>query len=197
MKRLLTVMTALGASVLLAQVTSETKEAATLPALLPTTQPTTEPTTQPTTAPADDTPQAMDAEGALDRMLRARPGTARPIQPVTPQEGTLRPRRSDVAPQTPSVPLKREGDMIVQRVGHLQAMPNGAFEFRFDSDGRQLHDPPMTILPNRRLADMEAALTRAGGDLRFQVTGMVTQYRGRNYLLIEKAAEVVTGHEGL
>ena len=47
----------------------------------------------------------------------------------------------------------------------------------------------MILLPNQRLAEMEAALRR-GGDLRFQVTGMVTQYRGRNYVLLRKASVV-------
>lgn len=160
-------------------------------------EPATQPATQPAVSAPVDQPTPVDAEGTLDRLLRARPGTAQPIQPAPPTDVDARQPRNDVAPRTPSVPLKREGDMIVQRVGRLHPTAGGGFEFRFESDRRQLHDPPMIILPNQRLADMESSLNRAGRDLRFQVTGVVTQYRGKNYLLIEKAAEVVTDHEGL
>lgn len=186
MKTLLMICVALSGMMALAQTTQSPEEAV------------TQPTTQPSAAPAQaNQPTPVDAEGALDRLLRARPGTAQPIQPVAPADASeTRQPRNDVAPRTPSVALKREGDIIVERVGRLHPVAGG-FEFRFESDRRQLSDPPMTILPSQRLADMEGVLNRSGGDLRFKVTGLVTQYRGKNYLLIEKAAEVVTDHEGL
>ena len=48
----------------------------------------------------------------------------------------------------------------------------------------------MLILPNLKLMSMESAVTSADRDLRFRVTGMVTEYRGRNYVLLEKVVVV-------
>jgi hypothetical protein len=48
----------------------------------------------------------------------------------------------------------------------------------------------MVILPNLRLMQMEESVTSSNRDLKFRVTGMVTEYRGRNYILLEKALVV-------
>jgi hypothetical protein len=37
---------------------------------------------------------------------------------------------------------------------------------------------------------MEDAANAINRDLRFRITGMVTEYRGRNYVLLEKAVVV-------
>jgi hypothetical protein len=61
-----------------------------------------------------------------------------------------------------------------------------AWEFAFDADGQAMQDPPMRVLPNLKLMVMEEAIERAGSDVRFRVSGTLTEYRGRNYLLLEK-----------
>jgi len=43
------------------------------------------------------------------------------------------------------------------------------------------------VLPNSRLQVMEDAIRNANRNLRFRITGVVTEYRGRNGILIEKA----------
>lgn len=53
-----------------------------------------------------------------------------------------------------------------------------------------MKDPPVLILPNLKLMAMENAVSSANRDLRFRVTGMVTEYRGRNYVLLEKVVVV-------
>jgi hypothetical protein len=97
-----------------------------------------------------------------------------------------------VAPEAPEMPLLREGSFIVDRTGRLvrAADGSGTFEFAFDADGRALKDPPVMLLPNLRLELMEKQVEVAGKALRFQVTGQVTQYRGRNGLLIERATPI-------
>jgi hypothetical protein len=50
-----------------------------------------------------------------------------------------------------------------------------------------MQDPPVIVLPNLKLMQMEQALKGTNRDLRFRITGMVTEYNGRNYILIEKA----------
>lgn len=148
---------------------------------LPATQPTTAPSTRPATV------QPYNAEKMLEGMLRAKPGTAKPLPPLAPEDDT-KVSRKDVAPNAPSVALKREGDVIASRVGRVQpGSTAGQMEFAFESDGRTLQDPPMGLLPNKELARMEQAVKKSGLNLRFRVTGIVTVYHGKNYLLVEKA----------
>src|SRR5262249_47312947 len=91
-----------------------------------------------------------------------------------------------VAPNIPMTALIREGDSVVDRVGRLNKGPDGQFEFTFDSDGKNLQDPPMVILPNLALYRMETAVTSASRDLKFRISGQVTEYKGKNYILIDK-----------
>jgi hypothetical protein len=96
-------------------------------------------------------------------------------------------------PHAPVVTVMREGTPLVNRVGRLTPVSeaNGSHaEFTFEADGLALRDPPLIILPNLRLMAMEDAVRAASRDLRFRVSGVVTEYRGRNYLLLEKVTVV-------
>jgi len=44
----------------------------------------------------------------------------------------------------------------------------------------------MLLLPNQKLGELEGVVAAANRDLKFRVTGVVTEYKGRNYLLVEK-----------
>ncbi|HEX2974225.1 MAG TPA: hypothetical protein VHP11_17960, partial [Tepidisphaeraceae bacterium] len=157
----------------------------TAPARTPTTASTQPaPTSEPTTRPV-----SIDAEKMLEQLLRAKPGTAKPLQPLPDDDEQVKPRRQkDIAPDVADPALRREGDVISARIGRLQkAEREGDWEFAFESDGKTLQDPPITLLPNRNLARMEAAVKKSGMDLRFRLTGVVTRYHGQNYFLVEKA----------
>jgi hypothetical protein len=96
-------------------------------------------------------------------------------------------------PHAPVVTVMREGTPLVNRTGRLTQVsgPDGNHaEFNFEADGSALRDPPLIILPNLRLMAMEDAVRAASRDLRFRVSGVVTEYRGRNYLLLEKVTVV-------
>jgi hypothetical protein len=96
-----------------------------------------------------------------------------------------------VAPGAPQVNVLREGSFIVDRTGRLTRSADGQrMEFTFDSDGRAMRDPPLIILPNLKLMAMEDAVSTSSRDLHFRVTGVVTEYRGRNYVLLEKVVVV-------
>jgi hypothetical protein len=96
-----------------------------------------------------------------------------------------------VSPAGDTGPILREGSEIIDRVGRLQKSPDGNWSvFVFDSDGRALGDPPMFIVPNLKLVLMEAETERSSRDVRFRVTGSVTEYHGHNYILLEKAIVV-------
>ena len=146
-----------------------------------------DPTTQPSTPATRPTTRSIDAEKKLEAQLGHRPGTARPIQPIPGQNPSQENPLEQVAPEVPLVPLKREGNMVSARIGRLERgeEPN-VWEFHFESDAKALVDPPMILLPNLKLAAMQDNVKSAGRDLRFKVTGTITEYRGRNYLLVEK-----------
>jgi hypothetical protein len=96
-----------------------------------------------------------------------------------------------VAPGAPTLPTLREGTFIINRVGRLTHTADGQqAEFAFDADGRAMRDPPMIILQNLKLMQMENAASGSSRDLRFRVSGMVTEYKGRNYVLLDKVVVV-------
>jgi hypothetical protein len=130
--------------------------------------PATQPSTRPSTVPA-----AVAAEQMLDRMLQTKPGMAQPLQPIEPSVETRAARR--------------EGQLIRQRVGRLVRDEAQGPVFALEADGTSLQDPPLGILAGEELEKMEEAVKKASRDLRFRITGTVTTYRGRNYILIERA----------
>jgi hypothetical protein len=146
-----------------------------------------------TTQPAQQSPATQPTAGQLlDQMLRP---SATPAQPLQPLPDPPAPDRTTggaaVAPGADPMPVIREGSYIVDRTGRLTKSADGQqFEFNFESDGRAMKDPPVVILPNLKLMAMENAVSGSNRDLRFRITGMVTEYKGRNYVLLEKVVVV-------
>ena len=137
--------------------------------------------TRPATRPAEPTNP--------DMMLRQLLGPARPsikpLEPVTyPEEDKT--SKNAVSPKVDSQNLVREGSYIADRIGRLTRNPDGQLELTFESDGLALKDPPMLILPNLKLMAMETAVKNSSRDLKFHIYGMVTEYNGRNYILLEQ-----------
>ncbi len=139
-------------------------------------QDATAPSTQPTT------------QSTYDRLLGSEPGIAeKPLQPTPKKVIDASTGAGAVAPDAPQLPTKREGTFVIDRMGRLARSPDGQnWEFSFDADGQSLQDPPMKVLPNLKLMVMEEAIESGGTDLRFRVSGSLTEYRGRNYILLEK-----------
>ena len=87
--------------------------------------------------------------------------------------------------------LQREGSFIVDRMGRLSRGNDGrTWEFSFEADGSAMSDPPVVLIPNLKLMAMEDAIAAENLDLRFRVTGMLTEYHGRNHLMLEKVVVV-------
>ena len=91
-----------------------------------------------------------------------------------------------VAPGGQQQNLVREGTRLFDRTGRLTKTAEGMMELTWEADGQSMKDPPMLILPNLNLMGMEKAVASASRDLRFRVTGQVTEYNGRNYILLDK-----------
>jgi hypothetical protein len=129
-------------------------------------------------------------DAVLGEMLKPRRGSGdrelSPTEPPAPDK-TTGPRA--VAPRAPTLTVLREGTPIVNRVGRINVGADGApSEFVFESDGQALRDPPLLLLPNLRLVLMEDTARNNTREPRFRVSGMVTEYRGRNYLLLDKVS---------
>jgi len=114
-------------------------------------------------------------------------------RPITPPAGHGGIRRTVPAPNPdtrnairPVVhKLLPDGSRLVDRPGRL-AREGDYFTFAFESRGRGAPEVPMRLLPNRLLEDME--IVSAGGTkpIVFVISGEVTEYRGVNYLLVQK-----------
>jgi hypothetical protein len=160
-------------------------------------------TTKPSTRPG--IPATMPASDVLNQMLQSPAGStgdtgatipanplARPIRPAnTPPPVDVTTGAAAIAPGAQQMTVLREGTFLVDRTGRLTRSSDGqSWEFSFDSDARSMKDPPVVILPNLKLMSMEQAVKGSNRDLRFRITGMVTEYAGRNYVLLEKVVVV-------
>ena len=147
----------------------------------------------PATAPAASPPASRPAsqpspDAVLGEMLKPRrSGTERELNPTEPPATDKTSGPGSVAPRAPVLTVLREGTPIVNRVGRVNIGADGApSEFVFESDGQALRDPPMLLIPNLRLVLMEDTARNNTREPRFRVSGVVTEYRGRNYLLLDK-----------
>jgi hypothetical protein len=137
--------------------------------------------------------QPVPAEQLLDQMLRpANAPSARPLQPTPDAPAVDRATgASSIAPGADAMTVMREGTFIIDRLGRINRSADGhTVEFVFESDGKALRDPPLIILPNLKLMAMETAAKSSSRDLRFRITGMLTEYNGRNYVLLDKVVVV-------
>jgi hypothetical protein len=144
-------------------------------------------TTRPTknVAPAAKQTSTVDAEATLSKLLAPRPEEP-PIQPLPAFLPDTTPDVRVAPTPGPMGALIPEGTLIFDRMGRLEKTPDGQQEFRFESDGVSMQDAPMLLLPNQNLMGMEDNLKRNGGHVRFRISGMVTEYGSRNYVLIQK-----------
>jgi len=149
-----------------------------------------DPATQPATRPDGSSADRADRE--MDRLLRPDSSAPKPLQPAPDAPTTDKSSGpAAVAPGAPTVNVLREGTLIVDRVGHLTRSADGQqMEFTFDSDGKAMKDPPLILLPNLKLMAIENELSRSSRDLKFKISGVVTEYRGRNYILLDKVVIV-------
>jgi hypothetical protein len=151
--------------------------AATLGAEPPASQPAADPTDM----------KFMSAEQVFSQMSKP---TTRPSKSLAPVSETVTHDRTSgsaaIRPNAPQVQLMREGTLVVDRLGRLSHSDTGAAEFTFESDGKAMHDPPMLLLPNLKLGELEAVVATNNRDIKFRLTGVVSEYKGRNYLMVEK-----------
>jgi hypothetical protein len=110
-----------------------------------------------------------------------RPGPAPALEPT------------GYVPKAAGSPLLREGSEIIARSGHLIKSPDGPYPlFVFDNPPNQSPIQPMLVLPNLQLMSMEDAASTTRKNLKFTVSGIVTEYQGKNYVLLEPGPDEIS-----
>lgn len=120
----------------------------------------------PIIAPSRTTEPAREDLPRRDRWVRP---------PVIPPRGVQRSGKK----------LLPEGFYVVDRRGRL-VRSGDQWMFAFESDGKALADPPMGLLRNEWLERVESEVATGAHGVIFRVSGEVTCYRGKNYLLLRK-----------
>jgi hypothetical protein len=125
----------------------------------------------------------------LNEMLKpatvAAPPTTRPgPAPVLEPSGYV--------PKAANSQLLREGTEVIARTGHLKKSPEGPYPiFVFDNQPNQSPIQPMLVLPNLQLMSMEDAASATHENRNFTVSGIVSEYKGRNYILLEPGPDEI------
>ncbi len=144
-------------------------------------------------APPRVTLPVPSAEATMNRLL-APPPTVGDELPVTAGVSSAHDTstgKASVAPDAPVLKVIREGTHLTDQIGRLNHSTDGKQAIlTFDTDGKTMQDPPMIILPNMKLAAMEGAVLSLARDVHFRVSGTVTEYKGRNYILLNKAVVI-------
>lgn len=110
---------------------------------------------------------------------------------VTPSNTpTLEPVRPNVPPPasqdlslTNNPPLLREGAFVSGAKAQLVKGKSGRWYAIFDPDSSGRAIPPMVVMENSNLAAMERVAAREAAGTRVRMSGRVTVYRDRNFIL--------------
>lgn len=146
---------------------------------------------QPATQPKPtEKPGAADVMDDVQKDIQRNPM----IEPAQQPGGASRPSPAirtnvdpavlGVAPGMTPPKLRREGDFVISRRGRLVPSTDGARAmFVFESDGTEMSDPPMVLVPCQTLQSMEDLVSERGARIVFVLSGQILEYRGMNYLL--------------
>jgi hypothetical protein len=141
-------------------------------------QPETQPTQQEIGEPNDEDELGIPKE-ILDKL---KTGTSSPSTEREQPERLIR--------ATTGRPTKvKQNFMLVNRVGFLIKQADSGMAFSLDAFGRSAGSTGGTIrlLPCQALEVAEQKQTFAPGMLRFKIAGIVTEYKGKQFLLLHRA----------
>ena len=175
-------------------------------------------------APVPESPSAKNGPVAIPRQTEEpKPAPAKPA-PVAVPKKTFEPMTTDglenviPPPQLPDVdippipeakkedPFKPgpmpvakkksdaidEGKRLFDREGRLEVDPLGRPIFIFDSG-----DKPMQLLENTQRELLENATERGKRHAKWRISGIVTVYEGKNFLLVTRATRILAEQEKL
>ena len=110
-------------------------------------------------------------------------GGPQPLRPVRDETATAR-------EPAPRYALHPEGSSLINRAGRV-TFDDKSQRWLFDPLDRGENEPPLILMPSRQLMSIEQSLEDSPQS-RFRLTGTITQYRGENHLLIERADMLAT-----
>jgi len=140
---------------------------------------------RPTTKAAATNParKPASARDVLKSLLADRPGTP-VIAPVVQPDQKLKAAPSVAPVGNAEVLFTAYGKMVANRTVRLLLAGVGVWkEARFEADNT-LREPPIRLLPCRMLERAERF--GSAGTVKLRITGEITHYRGRRYLLLRK-----------
>ena len=133
----------------------------------------------------------IPADEMLRQMLQPQPPSTRPVKPTSvPSDASLEATPTVSAPTEAVTVLLREGSDVMERTGRLTTPVDGPLrQFVFTAVGGDAALPAMYVLPNLKLLEMETQLGATSRQLTFAVSGVITEYRDHNYILLDSGPE--------
>ena len=104
-------------------------------------------------------------------------------------------KTSEVLPTTEAQATRAEELQLKQdtifanRAGRV-AVKNGAYVFEADAFGRGVDKFAIKLLPCQKLEDAMTQVRSESNPVRFNVAGILTKYKGEQYLLLQKATRM-------
>ncbi len=144
---------------------------------------------------ADDDDAAADtdettSDDVLEVLYEDSPGE--PVLPPSAEPYEDRDQSESVAPDDEDAQVYHpgRGNMVVDRIIIVMATGEGKWmEAAFESDNTG-NEPPLRLLPSSMLAEAERLTAAKPMEaVRFHVSGEITEYKSRRYLLIRKLIE--------
>ena len=80
---------------------------------------------------------------------------------------------------------------MIGRTGYLIEQ-NGQRVFHPDGFGRNVNEKAFVLLPNQMRAQAEERMNMTPGKQRYTISGLVTTYKGKNYMLLRRAQRTFT-----
>ena len=81
----------------------------------------------------------------------------------------------------------KQDSILAERTGFIKEKAQGGWVFEFDAVGRNTSRVSLELLPCQVLAGAQYRSAKAVGRARLKVSGIVTRYQGRYYLLLQTA----------
>jgi hypothetical protein len=87
----------------------------------------------------------------------------------------------------------KQDSILADRTGFVVRQGDGRLVFVFNALGRKIQQITLRLLPCQALESAEDRQSAEADPLRFKIAGILTKYKGNNYLLLERTTRVY-GH---
>jgi hypothetical protein len=128
-------------------------------------------------------PQPAPPDPSVEELIRELERLRQRQEPEPGRE--LPPRVAEPALRASAAQLMPEGQILMRRRGRMIRLAGGEWAIAFDSgpDQEPVFDRPLVLTPSLNLQRMQGWAGRAGDATSLEISGRITQYRGRNYLI--------------